>query len=97
VRWTEDLTDLVAACEAASLLASGPVSPAPTHGSGPTEAEFATLDAERDLLAADLAALKEELTTVSFSSFSPRSRHADSLYEPFLSLWTKTSHYVRIS
>lgn len=60
LRWTDTLSDLVATVDdatATSELAS-PVK-------GPSEVEFAMLEQERDLLAAELAGLKDELAAVS--------------------------------
>lgn len=68
--WTRKLADLVdaaqaqtAAVEAAASKPRTP-SPAPVNDAGGSALEMEMLEQERDLLAAELAALKEEAKTV---------------------------------
>ncbi|BGP13295.1 hypothetical protein JCM10213v2_001214 [Rhodosporidiobolus nylandii] len=66
-RWIRKLPELVDACEA--LANEKPPTPEPSDGS---ELEVAMLEQERDLLAADLAALKEEVNTLVDNETSVR-------------------------
>ncbi|GAA6000756.1 hypothetical protein JCM10207_004640 [Rhodosporidiobolus poonsookiae] len=68
-RWVRQLADLVETCEAAANAAAAaaadaakPPSPDPVNDGAALE--LAMLEQERDLLAADLAALKEELSSL---------------------------------
>lgn len=62
LRWTEELTSLVDAC--ADLAAPPP----PTLPSGPSLTEMLTLEAERDVLQADLASARAHAASLSSSN-----------------------------
>lgn len=62
--WTRRLADLIDTCEVSAKAAeAGRDSPKEEGGS--TKLEMAMLEQERDLIAAELAALKDEMTSVS--------------------------------
>ncbi|GAA5936884.1 uncharacterized protein JCM15063_000090 [Sporobolomyces koalae] len=58
-KWIRTLDDLVSSCE--SINPSPPISPTGDVGTGPSAIEVEMLEQERDLIAAELAALKEEV------------------------------------
>ncbi|GAA5903850.1 hypothetical protein JCM5296_005571 [Sporobolomyces johnsonii] len=60
-RWVRTLDDLVGACEAALPAAPSPAEPT---GDGPSAIEFEMLEQERDLIAADLEAIKDEVLSL---------------------------------
>jgi len=64
-KWVRKLDELVLACES---IQSPPISPTDGMGDGPSAIEVEMLEQERDLIAADLAALKEEVIVVSSNS-----------------------------
>lgn len=67
-KWIRQLDDFVTTCEAT---ASAPVSPTDGMGEEPSAIEVEMLEQERDLIAAELSALKEEVALVR-SPFSFR-------------------------
>ncbi|BGP05508.1 hypothetical protein JCM10049v2_001314 [Rhodotorula toruloides] len=77
--WTRKLADLVAAAQAQAAAveaaASKPrtPSPAPVNDAGGSALEMEMLEQERDLLAAELAALKEEAKTLVNDAFEKQS------------------------
>ncbi|GAA5964476.1 hypothetical protein JCM3765_006294 [Sporobolomyces pararoseus] len=60
-KWIRQLDDFVSTCEATI---SPPISPTEGIGEGPSAIEVEMLEQERDLLAAELSNLKEELATL---------------------------------
>lgn len=60
LRWTDSLSELVTSFEAEDVTAVSPIK-------GPSEVEFAMLEQERDLLAAEVLGLKEDLTSVGLA------------------------------